>query len=139
MDLDLRESWAVRLAGSRNPKSSQEADGGNENMLDILVAGGAGVDTIVRVPEMAFGSGDSLGVEPIRDYVAHTGNGVALGCHHLGLRTRFIDFVGEDPQGGMILRRYAEEGLDFRHLVSPQRSEEHTSELQSRENLVCRL
>ncbi|HEU5127836.1 MAG TPA: carbohydrate kinase family protein [Glycomyces sp.] len=89
-------------------------------MLDILVAGGAGVDTIVRVPEMAFGSGDSLGVEPIRDYVAHTGNGVALGCLHLGLSTRFIDFIGEDPQGGMILRRYEEEGLDFRHLVSPQ-------------------
>src|SRR5690606_39352548 len=29
--------------------------------------------------------------------------------------------------------------LVMRHIVSPKRSEEHTSELQSRENLVCRL
>ncbi len=89
-------------------------------MLDILVAGGVGVDTIVRVPEMAFGEGDGLGVEPIRDYVAHTGNGVALGCHVLGLSTRLLDFIGEDAQGEMVLRHYERHGLDFRHLVSPQ-------------------
>ena len=87
-------------------------------MLDILVAGGVGVDTIVRVPRIAIGEGDNVHVEPIRDYVAHTGNGVSLGCLHLGLSTRFIDYIGEDDQGRMILRRYASEGLDFRHLVS---------------------
>ncbi|WP_026929132.1 carbohydrate kinase family protein [Glycomyces tenuis] len=89
-------------------------------MLDILVAGGVGVDTIVRVPEIAIGEGDNLGVEPIHDYVAHTGNGVSLGCLHLGLTTRFIDFIGEDTQGEMILDRYEREGLDFRHLISPE-------------------
>ncbi|THV31383.1 carbohydrate kinase family protein [Glycomyces paridis] len=88
-------------------------------MLDILVVGGVGVDTIVRVPEIAIGEGDSLGVEPIRDYVAHTGNGVALGCLHLGMATRFIDFIGDDEQGALILRHYERHGLDFRHLVSP--------------------
>ena len=87
-------------------------------MLDILVAGGVGVDTIVRVPEIRTFEGDNLGVEPIRDFVAHTGNGVSLGCLHLGLATRFIDYIGEDAQGEMILRRYEEEGLDFRHLIS---------------------
>ncbi|GAB3646823.1 carbohydrate kinase family protein [Glycomyces tarimensis] len=87
-------------------------------MLDILVAGGVGVDTIVRVPEIGPFDGDNLGVDPIRDFVAHTGNGVSLGCLHLGLATRFIDYIGEDAQGEMILRRYEEEGLDFRHLVS---------------------
>jgi sugar/nucleoside kinase (ribokinase family) len=88
-------------------------------MLDILVVGGVGVDTIVRVPEIAIGDGDSLGVEPIYDYVAHTGNGVALGCLHLGLATRFIDYIGDDEQGRLILRHYERHGLDFRHLISP--------------------
>lgn len=89
-------------------------------MLDILVVGGVGIDTIVRVPQMAFGEGDGLGVEPIRDYVAHTGNGVALGCHRLGLSTRFLDFIGADMQGEMVLRHYRRHGLDFRHRISPQ-------------------
>ncbi|MEU6858642.1 carbohydrate kinase family protein [Glycomyces sp. NPDC046736] len=88
-------------------------------MLDILVVGGVGVDTIVRVPELAIGEGDSLGVEPIRDYVAHTGNGVALGCLHLGLDTRFIDYIGEDEQGALVKRHYERHGLDFRYLISP--------------------
>ena len=88
-------------------------------MLDILVVGGVGVDTIVRVPEIAIGEGDSLGVEPIRDYVAHTGNGVALGCLHLGMATRFIDFIGEDEQGELVKRHYERHGLDFRYLIAP--------------------
>ncbi|MFB9660690.1 carbohydrate kinase family protein [Glycomyces mayteni] len=88
-------------------------------MLDILVVGGVGVDTIVRVPEIAIGEGDSLGVEPILDYVAHTGNGVALGCLHLGLATRFIDYIGEDEQGALVRRHYDAHGLDFRYLISP--------------------
>ncbi len=109
--------------GLPSAKDSNKLEGINKvskNVLDILVVGGVGVDTIVRVPEIAIGEGDSLGVEPIRDYVAHTGNGVALGSLHLGLATRFIDYIGEDQQGELILRRYAEEGLDFRHLVSPR-------------------
>lgn len=88
-------------------------------MLDILVVGGVGVDTIVRVPEIAIGEGDSSHVEPIHDYVAHTGNGVALGCLHLGLATRFIDYIGDDEQGRLVLAHYERHGLDFRHLISP--------------------
>jgi hypothetical protein len=72
---------------------------------DVLVIGGTGVDTIVRVDEFAIPGGDHLGVPPIRDYVAHTGNGVALGFHAFGLTTKFIDFLGDDPQGRMILDR----------------------------------
>lgn len=87
--------------------------------LDVLVVGGAGVDTIVLVDELAVPAGDSLGVPPIRDYVAHTGNGVALGFHALGLTAKFIDFLGDDVQGRMILDRYAAAGLDFSHLPAP--------------------
>ncbi|MFF3273593.1 carbohydrate kinase family protein [Streptomyces chrestomyceticus] len=86
---------------------------------DVLVVGGTGVDTIVRVDELRVPPGDSLFVEPLRDYVGHTGNGVALGWHALGLRTKFIDFLGDDPQGRTVLEHYARQGLDFGHLVSP--------------------
>ena len=90
-----------------------------EPSYDVLVVGGTGVDTIVRVDELALPSGDSVGVPPIRDYVAHTGNGVALGFHALGLATKFLDFLGDDAQGRMILDRYATAGLDFSHLPAP--------------------
>lgn len=86
---------------------------------DVLVLGGVGVDTIVRVPELAVPPGDFLPVAPIRDYVAHSGNGVALGFHALGLRTKLIDFLGDDPLGAMVLARYAELGLDFSHVAAP--------------------
>jgi sugar/nucleoside kinase (ribokinase family) len=90
-----------------------------EPEYDVLVVGGTGVDTIVRVDRFAIPDGDSVGVPPIRDYVAHTGNGVALGFHALGLTTKFIDFLGDDAQGRMILERYAAAGLDFSHLPAP--------------------
>lgn len=86
---------------------------------DVLVVGGTGIDTIVPVDELAIPGGDSTLVRPIRDYVAHTGNGVALGFHALGLTTKFIDFLGDDTQGRMILDRYAATGLDFSHLPAP--------------------
>jgi acarbose 7IV-phosphotransferase len=92
---------------------------GQPRPYDVLVVGGTGVDTIVRVDELALPAGDSTGVPPIIDYVAHTGNGVALGFHALGLSTKFIDFLGDDPQGRMILDRYAAAGLDFSHLPAP--------------------
>ena len=86
---------------------------------DVLVVGGAGVDTIVRVDKLEIPASDSVGVPPVHDYVGHTGSGVALGCHRLGLRTKFADFIGDDPQGELILAAFRRHGLDFSHLVSP--------------------
>lgn len=86
---------------------------------DMLVVGGAGIDTIVRVPDLRLPVADSVHVPPILDYVAHTGNGVALASHALGLRCKFIDFIGDDAQGAAILQRYQEAKLDFSHLVEP--------------------
>lgn len=88
-------------------------------MFDVLVIGGVGVDTIVRVPSLAVPPGDSLTVGPILDYVAHSGNGVALGFHALGLRTKLVDLLGDDAQGALVLARYAAAGLDFTHLPAP--------------------
>lgn len=87
--------------------------------IDILVVGGVGIDTIVRVPSLPLAMADSIHVPAVRDYVAHTGNGVALGSHALGRRTKLIDFIGADAQAAQILARYAERGLDFSYIVHP--------------------
>ena len=86
---------------------------------DILVVGGVGIDTIVRVPALPLPIADSIHVGPVRDYVAHTGNGVALASHALGLRTKLVDFIGADAQAELIHARYRDTGLDFSYIVHP--------------------
>lgn len=83
----------------------------------VLVAGGVGIDTIVQVPALPLAMADSIHVPPVADYVAHTGNGVALGLLALGHRPVLIDFIGEDPQAELIHARYRERGLPFDYLV----------------------
>ncbi|WP_461036503.1 carbohydrate kinase family protein [Streptomyces mayteni] len=87
--------------------------------FDMFVIGGVGVDTIVRVPELPLPVRDSIMVPPIERYVAHTGNGVALGCHHLGLRTHLADVIGADYEGELITESYARIGLSFDHRIHP--------------------
>ncbi|MES2934626.1 MAG: carbohydrate kinase family protein [Pseudomonadota bacterium] len=87
------------------------------SQFDILVVGGVGIDTTVRTQTLPLPLQDSIQVPPVVDYVGHTGNGVALGCHTLGMKTKFIDFIGDDPQAALILARYAQTGLDFSYLI----------------------
>src|SRR5690606_41792974 len=67
-------------------------------------------------------------------YLVHL---VKDGCHHLVT----ADFSGR--LGGLLHiatpRIVLVDGIDARTELTRLRSEEHTSELQSRENLVCRL
>ncbi|MFI6981440.1 carbohydrate kinase family protein [Embleya sp. NPDC050154] len=84
--------------------------------LDVFVVGGVGVDIIVRVPELPLPIHD-FKVPPIRQYVAHTGNGVALGCRALGLRTHFAAVLGADPEADFVLDHYAKQGLSFAHVT----------------------
>lgn len=91
----------------------------NQTRTDILVVGGVGIDTIVRVPSLPLAQADSIHVGPVRDYVAHTGNGVALASLALGRRVKLIDFIGADRQADMIHARQAERGLDASYLVHP--------------------
>jgi acarbose 7IV-phosphotransferase len=86
--------------------------------FDVMVIGGAGIDTIVRVPDLPLPYADSLMVDPIESYVAHTGTAVALGTRALGLRVKFVDFLGEDTFGDLVRRRFDEEKLDFSWLPS---------------------
>lgn len=83
----------------------------------VLVAGGVGIDTIVRVPSLPLALADSIHVPAVHDYVAHTGNGVALGLLALGHRPVLVDFIGADAQAQLIHARYRERGLAFDYLV----------------------
>ena len=74
--------------------------------LDVLVIGGVGIDTIVRVPSLPLATVETIGVEPIESYLGHTGHGVTLGCHLLGLRTGLVDVIGDDAEGDRIRRAY---------------------------------
>lgn len=69
---------------------------------DVLVLGGAGVDTIVHVPELPLPVRDSYHVPRIETRAGQTGDNVALGVHALGLRTTHIDVLGDDREGELV-------------------------------------
>ena len=80
---------------------------------DVLVLGGAGVDTIVYVPELPLPYADSYPVPAIEARAGQTGDGVALGVHALGLRTHHVDVLGEDTEGALVLDLHARYGVPF--------------------------
>ncbi len=86
---------------------------------DVLVVGGSGVDTIVRVGALPVPQADSFAVPPIREWAGHTGTGVALGCAALGLSTAFVDFIGADHEGELVRERLRGTGVDFDPMISP--------------------
>jgi len=85
----------------------------------VLVAGGVGIDTIVTVPSLPLAEADSIHVPAVYDYVAHTGNGVALNLLALGHRPVLLDFIGADAQAELVHARYRERGLEFHGVVHP--------------------
>ncbi|MEU7694701.1 carbohydrate kinase family protein [Microbispora sp. SCL1-1] len=89
-----------------------------DHPIDVLVVGGAGVDTTVYVPELPLPYADTYAVPPVVDRIGNTGAGVALGCHALGLRVKFVDLIGDDPQGALIRGHLAARGVDFAHAPS---------------------
>ncbi|GAA3895811.1 adenosine kinase [Streptomyces gulbargensis] len=81
---------------------------------DVLVLGGAGVDTIVYVPELPLPWADSHLVERgIEARAGQTGDFVALGLSALGLRTHHLDLVGDDPFGDLVRAFHRDRGLPF--------------------------
>ncbi|WP_049576840.1 PfkB family carbohydrate kinase [Nonomuraea sp. SBT364] len=79
-------------------------------MKDVLVLGGAGVDSTVYVPELPLPYRDTYHVPPVIDRIGNTGAGVTLGCAALGLDVTFADLIGDDPQGALV--RDALRGVD---------------------------
>ncbi|MFD1934436.1 carbohydrate kinase family protein [Nonomuraea mangrovi] len=82
-------------------------------MYDVVVIGGAGVDSTAYVPALPLPYADTYHVPPVVDRIGNTGSGVALGCAALGLRTRFADLIGDDPHGRLIREHLAANGVDF--------------------------
>ena len=80
---------------------------------DVLVLGGAGVDTIVYVPELPLPDADSYMVPAIEMRAGQTGDGVALGLAALGLRTHHVDVLGADREGDLVRELHERHGVEF--------------------------
>ncbi|MFE4703617.1 adenosine kinase [Streptomyces sp. NPDC056738] len=88
--------------------------------IDVLVLGGAGVDTIVHVPELPLPYADSYMIRPgIETRAGQTGDFVALGLHTLGLRTHHLDMLGDDPEGDLVRALHRERGIALTEVPQP--------------------
>lgn len=88
-----------------------------ETEIDILVLGGAGVDSIVYVPELPLPYADSYMVPAIDMRAGQTGDFVAMGVQALGLRTHHIDLIGEDHEGDLVRALHRERGIPFTEVL----------------------
>uniref|UniRef100_A0AAU2UXH2 Carbohydrate kinase family protein n=1 Tax=Streptomyces sp. NBC_00003 TaxID=2903608 RepID=A0AAU2UXH2_9ACTN len=86
---------------------------------DVLVVGGTGVDTVVRVDSLPVPLADSVQVGPIEEWPGHTGANVALGARALGLEVGLIDCIGDDWIGSQVRELLADGDVDFAPLISP--------------------
>ncbi|MGW0832407.1 adenosine kinase [Streptomyces prunicolor] len=88
--------------------------------IDVLVLGGAGVDTIVHVPELPLPYADSYMIDPgIRTRAGQTGDFVALGLGALGLRTHHLDMLGADPEGDLVRALHRDHGIPLTEVPQP--------------------
>ncbi|MEU0342564.1 PfkB family carbohydrate kinase [Streptomyces bobili] len=88
--------------------------------IDVLVLGGAGVDTIVHVPELPLPYADSYLIDSgVRTRAGQTGDFVALGLTALGLRTHHLDFLGDDPEGHLVRALHEDRGIALTAVPQP--------------------
>jgi sugar/nucleoside kinase (ribokinase family) len=88
--------------------------------IDVLVLGGAGVDTIVHVPELPVPFADSHMIRPgIVTRAGQSGDFVALGTSALGLRTHHLDLLGDDPEGDLVRALHREHGIGLTAVPQP--------------------
>ncbi|OKJ63967.1 adenosine kinase [Streptomyces sp. CB02261] len=87
---------------------------------DVLVLGGAGVDTIVYVPELPLPYADSYMIRPgIETRAGQTGDFVALGLSALGLRTHHLDMIGDDSAGDLVRAFHRDRDIEFTEVPLP--------------------
>ncbi|NEA99437.1 PfkB family carbohydrate kinase [Streptomyces sp. SID13726] len=88
--------------------------------IDVLVLGGAGVDTIVHVPELPLPHADSYMIDSgIRTRAGQTGDFVAVGLTALGLTTHHLDFLGDDPEGDLVRTLHSDRGIVLTAVPQP--------------------
>ncbi|MFH8799154.1 adenosine kinase [Streptomyces sp. NPDC017936] len=86
---------------------------------DVLVLGGAGVDTIVHVPHLPLPYADSYMIRPgIVTRAGQSGDFFALGVSALGLRTHHIDLLGADPEGDLVRALHRDRGVPLTEVHS---------------------
>src|SRR5690606_39974536 len=98
---------------------------------------------LARSTRSSFGSVTLPGTKMRRHTRASTPSSSILTCHQVSTVTFALDLLGmdrppRDVQATDCARRSSRKGTKPCS-ASQSRSEEHTSELQSRENIVCRL
>ncbi|MEV0457058.1 PfkB family carbohydrate kinase [Catellatospora methionotrophica] len=84
----------------------------------VLVLGGAGVDTIVQVPQLPLPYADSYLVPAITMRAGQTGDFLALGLHALGLPVHHVDVLGDDPEGALVRALHERWGITLTALPS---------------------
>lgn len=89
-----------------------------QSEYDVLVVGGSGVDTIVRVDSLPVPLADAVMVGPIEEWPGQTGGNVALGARALGLDVALLDCIGDDWTGTRVRERLAEGDVEFHPLIS---------------------
>ncbi|MFD9042700.1 adenosine kinase [Streptomyces bottropensis] len=82
-----------------------------ESEIDVLVLGGAGVDTIVYVPELPLPFADSHLVPAIETRAGQTGDFLSVAAHSLGLRTHHLDLLGDDHEGDLVRALHRDRGI----------------------------
>ncbi|MFE6406611.1 PfkB family carbohydrate kinase [Streptomyces sp. NPDC057837] len=88
--------------------------------IDVLVLGGAGVDTIVHVPELPVPYADSHMIRPgIVTRAGQSGDFVALATSALGLRTHHLDLLGDDPEGELVRALHRDRGIPLTAVPQP--------------------
>ncbi|MFD7687840.1 PfkB family carbohydrate kinase [Streptomyces sp. NPDC059781] len=88
--------------------------------IDVLVLGGAGVDTIVHVPELPVPLADSHMIQPgIVTRAGQSGDFVALGTNALGLRTHHLDLIGDDHEGDLVRALHRDHGIALTAVPQP--------------------
>ncbi|MFG2283420.1 PfkB family carbohydrate kinase [Streptomyces asoensis] len=93
---------------------------GDPGAFDVLVLGGAGVDTIVHVPELPLPYADSYMIDGgIRARAGQTGDFVALGLTALGLDVHHLDFLGDDPEGDLVRALHRDKGIALTTVPQP--------------------
>ncbi|WP_413254588.1 adenosine kinase [Streptomyces europaeiscabiei] len=90
-----------------------------ESEIDVLVLGGAGVDTIVYVPELPLPFADSHLVPAIETRAGQTGDFMAVAAHTLGLRTHHLDLLGDDHEGDLVRALHRDRGVPFTEAPLP--------------------
>ncbi|MFI8090386.1 adenosine kinase [Streptomyces sp. NPDC086080] len=89
--------------------------------IDVLVLGGAGVDTIVHVSELPVPLADSHMIQPgIVTRAGQSGDFVALGTTALGLRTHHLDLLGDDHEGALVRALHRDHGIALTAVPQPR-------------------